>query len=62
MKSKCKMCYTIENLTLSIDVSFFFVEFSKFKLGLTLHGLQCGMIFKVRDNARSGLDECRAEG
>ena len=42
--------------------NFFFVEFSKFKLGLALHGLQCGMIVKVRDNARSGLDECRAEG
>ena len=38
------------------------MEFSKFELGLALHGLQCGMIVKVRDNARTGLDECRAEG
>ena len=38
------------------------MELSNFTLGLALHGLQCGMIVKVRDNTRSTLDECRAEG
>ena len=42
--------------------NFFFMEFSNFTLGLTLHGLQCRMMVKVRDNVRSDLDECRAEG
>ena len=42
--------------------NFFFMEFSNFTPGLALHGLLCGMIIKVRDNTRSGLDECRVEG
>ena len=41
---------------------FFFMEFSNFPPGLTLHGQQCGLMVKVRDNARSGPDECRAYG
>ena len=62
IETKCKVCYTIENLSLSIDVIFFVMEFSNFPPSLALHGLQCGMMVKVRDNARSGLDECRTEG
>ena len=38
------------------------MELSNFTLGLALHGLQFGIIVKVRDNTSSGLDECRAEG
>ena len=33
------------------------MELSNFTLGLALHGLQCGMMVKARDNARSSLDE-----
>ena len=42
--------------------NFFFMEFSNFTPGLALRGLQCGMMVKLRDNTRSDLDECRAEG
>ena len=38
------------------------MELSNFTQGLALHGLQCGMMVKVRDNTRSTPDECRAEG
>ena len=38
------------------------MELSNFTLGLALHGLQCGMMVKVRDSTRSTLDECLAEG
>ena len=38
------------------------MEFSDFPPGLALYTLQCGMMVKVRDNTRSSLDECRAEG
>ena len=36
--------------------------FSNFTPGLALRGLQCGTMVKLRDNTRSDLDECRAEG
>ena len=39
----------------------FVMEFSNFPPGLALHGLQCGVMIKVRDNAKSSLDVCRAE-
>ena len=35
---------------------------SNFTPGLALGGLQCQMMVKLRDNTRSDLDECRAEG
>ena len=35
---------------------------SNFTPGLALHGLQCGMMVKLRDNTRSDMDECRAKG
>ena len=62
MKSKCKACYTIKNLLLSIVAIFFFMGLSNFPPGLALRGLQCGMMVKLRDNSGSDLDECRAEG
>ena len=40
----------------------FFMELSNFTPSIALRGLQCGMMFKVRDNTGSDLDECRAEG
>ena len=40
---------------------FFFIEFSDFPPGLALDALQCGMMAKLRDNARSNLDVCRAD-
>ena len=42
--------------------NFFFMELRNFTPGLALHGLQCGMMVNVRDNTRSSLDQCRAEG
>ena len=38
------------------------MELSNFTPGLALRGLQCGMMVKLRDNTRSDLDECHAEG
>ena len=38
--------------------TFFHYGVLKFKPGLALRGLLCGMIVRARDNARSGLDEC----
>ena len=32
------------------------MEFSNFPRGLALHGQQCGMMVKLRDNGRSSLD------
>ena len=32
------------------------MEFSDFPSDLALHALQCGMMLRLRDNARSSLD------
>ena len=56
------MLYNKEFLNEHSCIIFFFMGLSNFTLGLALHGLQCGMMVKVRDNARSTLDEYRAEG
>ena len=33
----------------------------KFYTNLGLHGLQCGMMVKVRDNGTSGVDDCSTD-
>ena len=40
----------------------FFREFSYSPSGLALHAVQCVMMVKLRDNARSDVDVCRADG
>ena len=38
------------------------MELTNFPPGLALPGLQCGMMVKVCNNARSALNEFRADG
>ena len=51
IESKCKGCYTIEDFLLSNDVEFFLYGVLKVSTRSCLHGLHCGMIVKVHDNA-----------
>ena len=56
METKYKVYYMMENLSLSIDVLFFFfMEFSNFPPSLALLALHCGIMVKLRDNAKSSL-------
>ena len=50
------MSYGRESLDEHWCINIFFTEFSNFLPALALYALHCGMIVKLRDNARTTLD------
>ena len=61
-RNENKVCYTVENVFLSIVAySFFSPKSSNFAPALALFALQCEMIVKPPDSVRSSI-LCRSEG